>query len=378
MSNVLFVTASDLTGSSGNSIATKEMITAFAQDESLEVSVVCPAPSDKLPQKLNSAVSNFHFVTPRTSLSITNHFKTQITIFYTLFLLFVRKQFDLLILRHGAVMIAPTVLASAFNLRYVYLVRGLAHERMRFSPLLKQIFRINVRLADDVYCAYDEIIQRVQDIRPSSLSSPVLFPNAVDPDKFIPRDMQEARQEIVEIENQQRFVVGFVGSLKERHCLSDVIESLDKLPNNIHLLIVGDGPKRNSLEQLVSDRDLMERVTFTGIVQHDAVSEYIAACDIMYGVTHPEIPSNPIKNYEYLACGRPIVSDQTLEFEFVEQINAGIAVETVTVDEISSAIRQFESLSQAERLEMGRRGREYVLENHTWDALVELIIERNL
>jgi glycosyltransferase involved in cell wall biosynthesis len=233
-------------------------------------------------------------------------------------------------------------------------------------------------MAEDVYGAYSEVIDQVRNIRPSSKSSPVLFSNAVDPQKFTPQDRDEIRQHIPVSYLESKFVVGFVGSLKNRHNVEELIRAVRKLPEHIHLLIVGDGPQRSPLEDLVSDLDLNNRVTFTGFIPHAKVSSYISACDAMYGVTDPEIPSNPIKNYEYLACARPIITDHTPEFEFVDRISAGISIENVSVDEIVAAIRELESMSLEERVKSGARGREYVLENHTWDALVELVIDRNL
>lgn len=379
MPQVLFITSSDVTGSSGNNVASQEMITAFAQNKSIEVSVICPAPLNKLPEKINDDVSEFYFVTPRTDLSISNHFNTQLSMFFKLLSVLRDKQFDLLVIRHSAVMLAPTVLSKVFGIPYVLLMRGLSHERLRFSRLLEQVFRINVRMAKDVYCAYEEVVNKVQDVRPTSFSSPVLFTNAVNPNKFTPQNIQQAREEVSAFGNKDKFVVGFVGSLKERHCLTELIESLDQLPDHIHLMIVGDGPKRNELEELASERGLTDRVMFTGFIEHEQVSTYICACDVMYGVTHPEIRSNPIKNYEYLACERPIITtDQTPEFTFVKEINAGMTVDNVSVDEIVAVIRKFEAIPLAERLKMGSRGREYVVENHTWDALAEMVVERNL
>jgi glycosyltransferase involved in cell wall biosynthesis len=378
MKKVLFITTSDLMGSSGNNVASKEIVDAFARNESLSVSVVCPAPLDGRSQSLSEEVSEFHFVIPRIDMSISNHFKTQLSMFSKIGSVLTKKEFDLLVIRHAPVMIAPTMLSKLFRVPYVLLARGLPHERLRFSSLLKKIFQFNARLAEDVYCAHSEIVDQAEEIRPSSKSRPVLFTNAVDPNKFTQYSQKEARERINQPYEESDFVIGFVGSLKSYHMVEELIRATERIESDIYLLILGDGPERESLERLVEDQNLGNQVTFTGFVEHDRVNEYIAACDIMYGAIDPDHFGNAIKCYEYLASGRSIITDNRPEFEFVEAIDAGITIDNVTIVEIAAAIRRLRSMSRQERLEMGARGREYVLKNHTWDSLVELVIERNL
>ena len=378
MKRILFITASDITGTSGNNVSTKEMIAAFAGDERLDVSVACPAPSDEVPAKITDAVSEFHFLAPRPDLSIKNHVRTQLSMAYNLLPVLARNEFDLLVIRHTATMIVPTLLARAFGLPYVLLARGLAFERMRFNRVLKQVFRVNVRLAADVYCAYSEIVDRVTEIRPESASDPVLFPNAVDPSAFEPRRREQARESLPLEYGPSEFVVGFVGSLKPYHMVEELIHAFADLAPEDRLLVVGDGPQRESLESLAADLGLAERITFTGFVDHADIDQYIAACDVMYGVIDPAHAGNAIKCYEYLACERPILTDRRREFEFVDDIDAGLTVRDVSIGNIVDALRELKSLSAEERREMGQRGRTHVLENHTWDRLVELVVERNL
>lgn len=378
MKKILFVTTSDLSGSSGHNVATKEMVAAFARNKTLDVSVVCPSPLDNLPQKIAENVYDFHHVIPRVDDSITIHFKTQLSMFSKIGQVLRREEFDLMVVRHAPVMIAPTVLSKVFGIPYVLLARGLSHERLRFSRVLKKIFWVNVRLAEDVYCAYSEVVERAENIRPSSKSSPVLFPNAVDPTEFTQYEQQEARECTPYSFTNTDFVIGFVGSLKPYHMIKELIQAADRLPENVHLLIVGDGPEREPLERFTRDLELSNQITFTGFIEHNQVDKYISACDVMYGVIDPNHPGNAIKCYEYLACNRPIITDRRSEFEFVDEIGAGITLDEVTVDQIVAAIGEFKSMSPEERLDMGKQGREYVLENHTWDALVDLVIERNL
>jgi glycosyltransferase involved in cell wall biosynthesis len=42
---------------------------------------------------------------------------------------------------------------------------------------------------------------------------------------------------------------------------------------------------------------------------------------------------------------------------------------------IADVIEQFAELPAEERRKMGKRGREYIVEHHTWDRLPEMVLE---
>jgi glycosyltransferase involved in cell wall biosynthesis len=73
------------------------------------------------------------------------------------------------------------------------------------------------------------------------------------------------------------------------------------------LLVVGDGPARESIETRAKQRGIADRVTVTGVVDRDRVPGYVAAFDI---ALQPSVVSyaSPLKLFEYLAMGRAIVA----------------------------------------------------------------------
>jgi glycosyltransferase involved in cell wall biosynthesis len=247
---------------------------------------------------------------------------------------------------------------------------------MRFSSALEKVFSANIRYAEDVYCAHEDIVDRVSTHRPFPKSEPVLFPNAVDPNEFEPVSAGRLRERLSIPDS--KFVVGFVGSLKDRHRIEELVRAVAMLPEDVHFLIVGNGPERDCLERLASKLEISHRVIFTGFVDHDTVPEYVSACDVAYGVKDPNNPSNPIKIYEYLACETPVITSQSPEFEFVSEQDAGVVIDAITPEEIATAIQELRARPNTERRQMGERGRTYVVENHTWDQLVEFVVERNL
>jgi glycosyltransferase involved in cell wall biosynthesis len=111
------------------------------------------------------------------------------------------------------------------------------------------------------------------------------------------------------------FVVGFSGSLKAWHGLDTLLPAFRALRNHVpsaHLLVVGEGPRKPWVEGYAAGAGLDGAVTLTGWVGHDDLPALIARMDVAtapYPVAAGHYFS-PLKLYEYLALGRPIVASR--------------------------------------------------------------------
>jgi glycosyltransferase involved in cell wall biosynthesis len=103
---------------------------------------------------------------------------------------------------------------------------------------------------------------------------------------------------------QDAFVVSFFGKLIDRKCPVDLASSvslaLDKGASRCWLLFVGDGPRRNAVEQAAPLRS-----TFAGFVNQAAIGGYYACSDVL------TVPSSydphPLVVTEASAFGLPVV-----------------------------------------------------------------------
>lgn len=91
-----------------------------------------------------------------------------------------------------------------------------------------------------------------------------LVPNMYDPDFGYEGDIEVRENEII-----------YVGGFVEKKGLQDLIEVVKDLPD-YSLRIVGNGERRELLEQKVESNNLEERVTFEGYVDHEDLAEYYA------------------------------------------------------------------------------------------------------
>lgn len=140
-----------------------------------------------------------------------------------------------------------------------------------------------------------------------------VIPNGVDLDDFAAsKPMDEAKAALkptLQLETQT--VLGFVGFVREWHGLERVVELLAEGGAQLrHLLIVGDGPARSTIEARARELGVSAQVSITGVVARDRVMKYIEAFDIALQPSVVEYAS-PLKLFEYMALGRAIVAPDT-------------------------------------------------------------------
>ncbi len=133
-----------------------------------------------------------------------------------------------------------------------------------------------------------------------------VIPNAIDLEKFSSVPAAENSKKSLGLDG--KIVLGFTGFMREWHQLERVIDIIsNKRQANRYLLIVGDGPAREGIEQRAAKLGVSDRVTITGVVERNQIVPYVSAFDIALQPAVVEYAS-PLKLFEYLALGKPIVA----------------------------------------------------------------------
>jgi glycosyltransferase involved in cell wall biosynthesis len=203
-----------------------------------------------------------------------------------------------------------------------------------------------------------------------------VFSNGVDTALFHPIDRDTCKIELG-LSLQKRYV-GYVGSLVAWQGVDDLLVAFHSVATQHPdwcLLIVGGGNQENWLRDLANQLQLGESVRFVGQVPHDIVVKYVNACD---AVSVPKKPLgsgySPIKIYEYLACGRPVLSSFLPGIEFVQTEGVGATFRTQDPDDLARALLEIMSLSEHEWYEMSKRARQLALKDYSWDIIAQRII----
>ncbi|MFC2010283.1 glycosyltransferase family 4 protein [Chloroflexota bacterium] len=140
-----------------------------------------------------------------------------------------------------------------------------------------------------------------------------LIPFPIDMELFRPiADVTETRQQWELAENEQ--VIVFIGTLFDFSGLDDFIRQFPRVIEQVpeaKLLIVGDGPQRAKLEQIITELGLDKKVTITGFQPYQTMPQYInlaAVCINTFVINDDTMDVFPAKIMQYVACGKPTVA----------------------------------------------------------------------
>jgi glycosyltransferase involved in cell wall biosynthesis len=162
-------------------------------------------------------------------------------------------------------------------------------------------------------------------------------------------------------------VVGFSGFFRPWHGIESLVTALADgvLPSYARLLLVGDGPSRESIEGLAAKLGVAERVTITGAVERERIPDLVRAMDICVQPAATAWAS-PLKLFEYMAAGRAIVAcDQSNLREVLEHERTGLLFGPGEMAAAVARLAKDDSLREA----MGRAARvELAQKPYTWDG----------
>lgn len=130
---------------------------------------------------------------------------------------------------------------------------------------------------------------------------------------------------------------------------------------NAYYIIIGDGPYRKNLEDIVNKTNIENYVEFTGTLTHRDVMGYMAACDIFSMPSWQE--TFGLVYLEAMAHGKPVIGclGQGMDTIITEN-QVGLLAKPKDVETLVSALTCMLD-NPTEALEMGRRGRDLV-KNH--------------
>lgn len=128
----------------------------------------------------------------------------------------------------------------------------------------------------------------------------------VDLERFDIRDRTDARHRLGVGSDPLVLSVGGLTDRKNPVTLIQAFRQLRERVPNAQLVFVGDGPLRQTLVVARKHLGLADAVTMTGAVPHEAVADWMTACDVLALVSKRE-PLGQVA-LEALASGRPVVA----------------------------------------------------------------------
>jgi len=224
--------------------------------------------------------------------------------------------------------------------------------------------------AATVITAVSRQLAYVLEQHPSARGKVHVVPNAVNAERFISAKPAMPKN--------GSFVIGFVGTLKASQGLTKLIESFTLVAQqsaHAQLLIVGDGPEREPLDREIAARNLVSRVRFTGSVAPESVPGLLASMDVAVA-PYPALAQfycSPLKLYEYMAAGLPIVASRIGQIEeLIEDGETGLLLPPGDAGQLAKALHRLES--DAETCARLGAAAQNAVQDHTWANLLEYVL----
>lgn len=199
--------------------------------------------------------------------------------------------------------------------------------------------------------------------------------NGCDMESFVPNKNQGLQmRRLLRISIDDKVLV-FIGSLSKNKGVFDLIASFEELfsiYDNIHLLMVGDGPEHTHLSRLISSKGMKGRVHMIGKQSPNEVPKYLSASDYFVIPTYFEGLPNAI--LEAMSCGLPVIGTNVGGIpEVVENGRNGILINKCDKDALTRAIKclyEDEDLAK----QMGSNGRKVIETSFSWQRNSEQLI----
>ena len=203
-------------------------------------------------------------------------------------------------------------------------------------------------------------------------SAMVKIAPGIDVEHFIPTDASSLRESLGLVDKK---VIVSVGRLVHRKGQDHLIEAMPEILKNVpraHLLLVGEGPYREHLQNLVHQLKLESSVTFIGRIQYQDLPMYICVGDIFAMPSRSrlmglEVEGLGIVYLEASSCGLPVLAgDSGGAPDAVIQNETGLVVSGTDNKEIASAaVALLTNLEASQK--MGTVGRQWIVDNWRWE-----------
>ena len=205
----------------------------------------------------------------------------------------------------------------------------------------------------------------------------IIVPQGVDSKimKPISKDLQLLQS--LNLSKNDRIVMylGSIHSISGLPTILNFVPSILKKIPNFKLLVVGGGAHLENLKNIAKKLEIEKFVIFTDYVPYREIPKYCSLAELCinpFELTDMTKKLSPVKIFDLLSCGKPILATPLdgLLHDFPKKSNVLIYANLEDFDSQIISLLNDETL-----LEYGKRGREFVVANYTWEAISNMFLK---
>ena len=213
-------------------------------------------------------------------------------------------------------------------------------------------------------------------INSSAQNAMVKIAPGIDTDHFAPTDSSELTSELGLTDKKVIVSVGRLVHRKGQDVLIEAMPHLLKEIPDVHLVLIGEGPYRGYLETRVKNLGIDSKVTFIGRITYVDLPRYICLGEVFVMPSRSrlaglEVEGLGIVYLEASACGLPVIAgDSGGAPDAVVEGVTGLVVNGKDQHAVAMSIATLLN-DQEKAREMGRKGREWVIDQWRWEIWSE-------
>jgi glycosyltransferase involved in cell wall biosynthesis len=240
-----------------------------------------------------------------------------------------------------------------------------AHDLSLWTSRDRQLVKFLLEKADIVLAVSRSLLEKVKKVLPDlRLLRSGLLPNGA------PLDAIVAVEGIRPPASLPPDYILTAGHLIHRKGIDIIIAALGMAKNqgmNLHLVVAGDGPERESLIRLACKHGVSDQIVFLGNQSHQEVLVLMKSCLLFVLASRAE--GMPLVIAEAMACGKAVIGTNVDGVpEIVQDGKTGILVPPEDPQSLTAALIRVYS-NQPYRDSLSKQGQEWALREYNWAAI---------
>lgn len=241
--------------------------------------------------------------------------------------------------------------------------------------IIKKLYKKSDHIISTLPLGHSKVLEQA----PSRNKKDITWiPNGVNTNKFLEpvKTNLTIPKQFKYLKDENKFHVIYAGSLGNAYNLMNLIKAARLLENKIseiHITIIGNGAKKEKMKEYISKYSI-NNVSFKQPIEKRALPTVLDTADLLYAsmkeaaVFRYGVSMNKLQ--EYLLLGKPVVfACEICGNNPIAISGAGKVANSSDASSISKAIYELYQLNGKERKIMGKKGKEYVLDNFSMDVL---------
>lgn len=203
-------------------------------------------------------------------------------------------------------------------------------------------------------------------------------PNGIDESSFCDEDNPANSSfidKIIEFKNGGNFIIGYTGSHGPSNALDNLLYAADILADKkICFILIGDGSEKRNLIQL-KEKLKLSNVCFLDTVAKKSIPSLLKLMDVTF-IGWQRMPIyrfgvSPNKLIDYMMAAKPVIHAIEAGNDIVKESGCGISILPGDPRALADAIVAMRLEKPEVLMDMGAKGRAYVLKNHTYRELAK-------